>query len=72
VGGIVADAQRTGEGLPQAAARALAAVAPRVAARLDALFDADGAVRLRGLRGGTAPDAVRAALETALARVRSA
>jgi argininosuccinate lyase len=72
VGAIVAEAQGTGEGLPRSAARALAAVAPPVAARLDTLFDPAEAVILRGLRGGTAPDAVRTSLEAALARVRSA
>jgi hypothetical protein len=40
-----------------------------VAARLDALFDPLEAVKAKALRGGTAPEAVRASLDAALARV---
>jgi argininosuccinate lyase len=70
VGAIVAEAQRTGEALPAVAARGLASAAPAVAARLAALFDPAEAVRTRALRGGTAPDAVRASLAAALARAQ--
>ena len=48
------------------AARVLPAHSPAVAARLDALFDPEAAVRAKAARGGTAPDAVRASLEAAL------
>jgi argininosuccinate lyase len=53
------------------AAERLQAISPGVAARLDALFDPAEAVRAKSLRGGTAPDAVRASLEAALARASS-
>jgi hypothetical protein len=39
-----------------------------VAARLDTLFDPLEAVKAKSLVGGTAPDAVRASLDAALAR----
>jgi argininosuccinate lyase len=70
VGSIVAEAQRTGRALPEVVAARLAEAAPAVAARLEALFDPAGAVALRRLRGGTAPEAVRASLAAALDRVR--
>jgi argininosuccinate lyase len=72
VGGLVAEAQRTGRSLREAAAAALPAVAPAVAERLGTLFDPDAAVRAKAARGGTAPDAVRASLDAALARARAA
>jgi argininosuccinate lyase len=71
VGSLVAEAQSRGESLRAAAARALPAQAPAVAARLQAIFDPAQAVRTRTVRGGTAPDAVRASLEAALARSRA-
>ena len=37
-----------------------------MAARLDALFDPLEAVKAKSLRGGAAPDAVRASLDAAL------
>jgi hypothetical protein len=40
-----------------------------VAARLDVLFDPLEALKTEALVGGTAPDAVRAALDAALERV---
>jgi argininosuccinate lyase len=72
VGSIVAEAQGSGQALPDVAARTLGSVAPAVVARLGALFDPARAVALRSLRGGTAPDAVRASLAAALDRVRGA
>lgn len=70
VGTWVADAERTGAGLREAARVALDAQSPAVAARLAALFDPAQAVAARAIRGGTAPEAVRASLEAALSRVR--
>jgi argininosuccinate lyase len=68
VGALVAESQKTGRPLKAVAAERLATVAPAVAARLDVLFDPVEAVKAKSLRGGTAPDAVRASLEAALAR----
>jgi argininosuccinate lyase len=70
VGSLVAEAQRDGSSLHAAARRALPAVSPEVAARLEHVFDPDAAVRAKAVRGGTAPDAVRASLDAALACVR--
>jgi argininosuccinate lyase len=70
VGQLVADAARTGHTLSEVAAHALKAPSPAVAARLASLFDPDQAVRAKAVRGGTAPDAVRASLDAALRRVR--
>jgi argininosuccinate lyase len=72
VGQLVADAARAGGTLRDAAARALPAHSPAVAARLDGLFDPAEAVRAKAVRGGTAPDAVRASLDAALQRLRAA
>jgi argininosuccinate lyase len=69
VGGLVAEAQKSGEGLVETARRRLPGISPAVAARIDELFDPAAAVRTRGLPGGTGPDAVRASLDQALARV---
>lgn len=69
VGALVAEAQKTGGSLLETARAALAVRAPAVAARLDGIFDPAQAVRSRSATGGTAPDAVRAALSAALARV---
>jgi argininosuccinate lyase len=71
VGGLVADAQKSGRSLKAVAAETLAALSPKVAARLDVLFDPLEAVKAKSLVGGTAPDAVRASLDAALARVSS-
>jgi hypothetical protein len=43
-----------------------------VAARLDSLFDPLQSVKARSLRGGSAPEAVEAALAAALTRVTGA
>jgi len=72
VGQLVADAARAGGTLRDAAARTLPAHSPAVAARLDALFDPAQAVRAKSVRGGTAPDAVRASLDAALRRLTAA
>jgi argininosuccinate lyase len=69
VGSLVADAQRAGLPLREAARRALATQAPEVAAALDAVFDPDQAVRAKAAPGGTAPDAVRAALAAVRTRL---
>jgi argininosuccinate lyase len=68
VGALVAEAQKGSRSLKAVAGERLPAVSPAVAARLDALFDPLEAVRTKSLRGGTAPDAVRASLDAALAR----
>jgi argininosuccinate lyase len=70
VGSMVAEAQKTGLTLRQVAARVLPADSPGVAARLDAVFDPDQAVRSRAAAGGTAPDAVRRSLAGAAERAR--
>jgi argininosuccinate lyase len=66
VGSLVAEAQQAGRPLRDVAAERLAETSPKVAARLEILFDADEAVRAKSLPGGTAPDAVRASLAAAL------
>jgi argininosuccinate lyase len=70
VGAFVAEAQRAGTTLRETASRSLASQSPAVAAKLDAIFDPAEAVRAKAAPGGTAPEAVRAALDAALARVR--
>jgi argininosuccinate lyase len=70
VGAFVGESQKTGRGLKAVAAEKLPAVSPAVAARLDALFDPLEAVKAKSLLGGAAPEAVRASLDAALARVR--
>ena len=69
VGSLVAEGQKSGRGLKAAAAERLPALSPAVAARLDTIFDPLEAVKTKSLPGGTAPDAVRASLAAALARV---
>jgi argininosuccinate lyase len=71
VGGMVAEAQAQGTTLRAVAARVLPSHSPAVAARLDALFDPDRAVRAKSARGGTAPEAVLASLDAAVARLRA-
>jgi argininosuccinate lyase len=69
VGALVAEAQKSGRSLKQTAAERLPALSPAVAQRLDVLFDPLEAVKTKALTGGTAPDAVRASLAAALARL---
>ena len=69
VGSLVAESQKVGRPLKAVAAERLPAVAPAVAARLDSLFDPLEAVKAKSLRGGAGPDAVRASLDAALARL---
>jgi len=71
VGALVAEAQQSGRSLKQTAAERLPELSPAVAGRLDALFDPLEAVKTKALAGGTAPDAVRAALDAALLRLDS-
>jgi argininosuccinate lyase len=71
VGSLVAEAQRTGDTLRATAQRVLASQAPALVGRIEALFDPDTAVRAKAAAGGTAPDAVRASLREARARVTS-
>ena len=59
VGALVADAQKSGRSLKAVAKETLASVSPKVAARLDVLFDPLEAVKAKSLVGGAAPDAVR-------------
>ena len=70
VGGLVAQAQKSGRSLHEEAAAQLTAESPKVAARLATIFDPEAAVAAKSVRGGTAPDAVRASLAAARARVR--
>jgi argininosuccinate lyase len=70
VGALVAEAQKTGTSLRETAKRVLPAVNAEIAADVDRIFDPDEAVRSKAARGGTAPEAVRASLAAALARVR--
>ncbi|HVO12307.1 MAG TPA: argininosuccinate lyase [Vicinamibacteria bacterium] len=69
VGSLVAEAQKAGRSLKDVAAERLPAVSPAVASRIDALFDPLLAVETKSLPGGTAPDAVRASLDAAVARI---
>ncbi len=69
VGSLVAEAQKTGRSLKDVATERLPAVSPAVASRIDTLFDPLEAVKTKSLPGGTAPDAVRASLDAAVARV---
>jgi argininosuccinate lyase len=69
VGSLVAEAQKSGRSLKAVAAEKLQAQSPKVAARLDLLFDPLEAVKAKSLVGGAAPDAVRASLDAALAAV---
>jgi argininosuccinate lyase len=71
VGSLVAQAQRDGRSLRETAAATLQASSPAVAARLHELLDPAQAVRAKAARGGTAPDAVRASLAAARARVQA-
>ena len=71
VGALVAEAQRSGTTLRETAARVLPAHSPAVAARLESLFDPEQAVRAKVTPGGTAPEAVKAALDAALARIET-
>jgi len=70
VGALVAEAQASGRSLRDSAALKLAVDSPSVAARLATIFDPAAAVAAKSVRGGTAPDAVRASLAAARARVR--
>ena len=69
VGALVGEAQKSGRTLKETAAERLPVFSPEVAARLDTIFDPLEAVKTKALVGGTAPDAVRASLAAALARV---
>ncbi len=66
VGSLVAESQRTGRSLRETASTELKELSPTVAERLDELFDPLKAVQAKSLPGGTAPEAVRASLESAL------
>jgi argininosuccinate lyase len=69
VGSLVGESQRSGRALKETAKERLSALSPAVASRLDTIFDPLEAVKTKALAGGTAPDAVRASLAAALARV---
>ena len=69
VGSLVAEAQRSGRTLGDVAATVLSTQAPAVAARLPALLDPAESVRSKVASGGTAPVAVQASLDAALAAV---
>ena len=70
VGALVAEAQRDGKTLQEVALRRLEREAPAVAQRIPEIFGVDTAVAAKAARGGTAPAAVRQALEAARAAVR--
>ena len=72
VGSLVAEAQRAGISLKDAAAQRLPEIAPQTAARLERIFDPDEAVRAKAAPGGTAPASVLASLAAARARVEPA
>ena len=69
VGALVAESQKSGRSLKVVASERLPSLSPAVAARLDTLFDPLEAVKAKSLRGGAAPEAVRASLDAALARL---
>jgi argininosuccinate lyase len=69
VGSLVAEAQKSGRSLKEVARERLPAHARELASRLDTLFDPLAVVNAKSLPGGTAPEAVRASLDAALARV---
>ncbi|HUG53300.1 MAG TPA: argininosuccinate lyase [Vicinamibacteria bacterium] len=72
VAALVAEARSAGASLRETARARLAADHPRVAARLDEIFDPEQAVRTRAVPGGTAPEAVRESLRLAAQRVTGA
>jgi len=67
VGSLVAEAQKSGRPLKETAAVELKSLSPKVAEQLDSVFDPARAVEAKSLPGGTAPEAVRASLEAAVA-----
>jgi argininosuccinate lyase len=68
VGSMVAESQKTKTALREVAGRMLVDH-PAVVARLDELFDLDRAIAAKAAPGGTAPEAVKAALDVALRAV---
>jgi argininosuccinate lyase len=70
VGALVAEAQRDRRTLQEVALRRLERDAPAVAQRIPEIFGVDTAVAAKAAPGGTAPAAVRQALEAARAAVR--
>lgn len=70
VGSLVAEATRSKRSLREVSREQLAAAHPKVAAQVDAIFDVDEAVRRKSVRGGTAPETVRASLAEVLDLVR--
>jgi argininosuccinate lyase len=70
VGSLVAEAEKAGQSLREVAARRLPEHSGAVVEKLDALLDPEQVVRSRSARGGTAPEAVRASLTTALERLK--
>jgi argininosuccinate lyase len=69
VGAMVAESQKTGKPLRDVAGRMIAKEFPALAARLDDLFDLDRAIAAKAAPGGTAPEAARAGLASALRAV---
>lgn len=67
VGTLVTEAQKSGRSLRETATAELKDVSPKVAEQLDTLFDPARAVEAKSLPGGTAPEAVRASLDGAVA-----
>jgi argininosuccinate lyase len=72
VGALVAEAQAGGSTLKDTATRRLPEISPKVAARLDRLFDPAEAVRAKAATGGTAPRAVLASLRAARSALKAA
>jgi argininosuccinate lyase len=69
VGAMVAESQKSKKPLREVAGTMVAGDYPALAARLDSLFDLDRAVAAKAAPGGTAPEAVKAALAAALRAV---
>jgi argininosuccinate lyase len=71
VGSLIGEAQRNGSTLRQAAETRFVSLPPDVAREAIRLFDPMEVVKSKAARGGTAPEAVRASLAAAVARVRA-
>jgi hypothetical protein len=66
---MVAESQKAKKPLREVAGQMVSKDFPALAGRLDELFDLDRAVAAKAAPGGTAPEAARAALASALRAV---
>jgi argininosuccinate lyase len=71
VGSLIAEAQKSGGTLRDAAEMRFASLPSEVASEAYRLFDPLEVVKSKAARGGTAPDAVRASLKAAVQRVKN-